>query len=156
MTPTRLQDCLVNDFKQELSNFLLKNVKDERANFNIYAQSLPAKKGQKDSEHFPYVVIRVIEGEEQEDQEETKNTCQITFIAGIYDESDDYQGDKDVLNVIEKIIYRLKTKKYYDNRFELTTPMKWLIYDENAYPYYFGGIETHWKMPVISMDDPLI
>ncbi len=156
MTPTRLQDCLVADLKQELSNFLLTNAKEERVNFNIYAQSLPAKKEKSDSEHFPYVVIEATDGDEQQDQDEVNNVCTVMFVIGIYDELENYQGDKDVLNTIEKIIYRLKTKKHYDGCFELTTPMKWLIHEENTYPYYFGGIETHWNMPIINMDDPLI
>ena len=156
MTPTKLQDSLVEDFKQQLAGFLLKNAKGDRVNLNIYPQNLPAKKGQKDSEHFPYLVVRVMEGENQDDQEEEKNTCKIAFIIGAYDDDDSYQGYKDVMNVIEKIMQRLKTKKFYSNQFELTLPLKWLIHDEDTYPYYFGGIETHWNIPNIGMDDLLI
>jgi hypothetical protein len=156
MTPTKLQDSLVDDFKQQLAGFLLKNSKGDRVNLNIYPQNLPAIKGQKDSEYFPYVVIRVMEGESKDDQGEEENTCKIAFIAGVYDEDDNYQGYKDVMNVTEKIKQRLKTKKFYDNQFELTLPLKWLIHDEDTYPYYFGGIETNWKIPDIGMDDLLI
>lgn len=156
MTPTRLQDCLVTDLKQELSNFFLKNEKGEDINFQIYAQNLPAKTEKKDTEYFPYVVIRTTDGNEHQEQEEISNICTMNFVIGVYDQSDDNLGEKDVLNAIEKIIYRLKTKKYYDSAFELTTPLKWLIHSENTYPYYYGGIETHWKMPIIGMDDSLI
>lgn len=156
MTPTILQDSLVDDFKQQLNEFLLGNAKGERVNLNIYPQNLPAKKGQKDSEHFPYLIIRVMDGETQEDQGEDKNTCKIAFITGIYDDLDNYQGYKDVMNIIDKIILRLKTKKMYNNQFELTTPMKWVLHDEDTFPYYFGGIETNWNMPNIFIDDPLI
>lgn len=153
MTPTVLQDCLVADLKEQLSNILLKNVKGEMTKLNIYPQNLPAKKGQKDSEHFPYIVVRVMEGETQEGENFEESNCKIGFIIGVFDDSDNYQGYKDVMNILEKIKYRLCTKKYYDSQFELIMPFKWLIHDEDTYPYYFGGIESNWKMPEISMDD---
>lgn len=156
MTPTVLQDSLVSDFKQQLAGFLLKNSKGDRVNLNIYAQNLPAKKGQKDSEHFPYLVVRVVDGENKDDQGEENNICKVAFIIGAFDDDDNYQGYKDVMNVIEKIIQRLKTKKNYNNQFGLTLPLKWLIHDEDTFPYYFGGIETQWNIPNISMDDLLI
>lgn len=156
MTPTILQDSLVADFKQQLDGFQLNNAKGDRVNLNIYPQNLPAKKGQKDSDHFPYLVIRVMEGEDQEDKEESKNICKVAFIIGAFDDNDNYQGYKDVMNAIEKIILRLKRKKLYNNQFELTSPLKWLIHDEDTFPYYFGGIETYWNMPNINMDDLLI
>lgn len=157
MTPTILQDVLVEDIKQELSGFLLKNVKGESVNLNIYPQNLPAKKGQKDSEHFPYILVRIIDGEAQEkDYGEVDDTCKIGFIIGIFDESDNYQGYKDTMNILDKIKQRLFSKKHYNNQFEIVYPYKWLIHDEDTYPYYFGGAETNWKMPTINMDDNLI
>lgn len=150
MTPTILQDCLTSDFKEQLQDILLKNAKGELVKLNVYLQNLPAKKEQKDSDHFPYVVIRVMDGETQENQDQgDESTCQICFIIGVYDDNDNYQGYKDVMNIIEKIKQRLFTKKYYNNQFELIKPFKWTIYDEDTYPYYFGGIETHWKMSEI-------
>ncbi len=156
MTPTRLQDSLVADLKKQLDCFLLKNVKGNIVNLNIYPQNLPAKKSQKDSDHFPYLLVRVMDGETQEGQGEEDNTCKIAFVVGIYDDTDNYQGYKDVMNIIEKIKQRLRIKRFYNNQFELTLPLKWLIHDEDTYPYYFGGIETNWKIPIINMDDNLI
>lgn len=157
MTPTILQDCLVADFKEQLNSLLLKNAKGESVNLNIYPQNLPAKKGQKDSDHFPYLLVRVMDGEEQEkDYGEVDNTCKIGFIIGVLDDNDNYQGYKDVMNVIEKIKQRLFTKKIYNSVFEIIYPFKWVIHDEDTYPYYFGGIESNWEMPIINMDDNLI
>lgn len=154
MTPTILQDNLVADFKQELSGVLLKNEKGELVNLNIYPQNLPAKKGKNDINHFPYVVIRAMEGEDS--AEDGDNTCKVGFIIGTYDDADNYQGYKEVMNLIEKIRHRLYTKRVYNNQFTLDYPFKWLIHDEDTYPYYFGGIETHWTIPKIFMDDELI
>lgn len=156
MTPTKLQDALLEDLKQQLNGILLKNAKGERINLNIYPQNLPAKKGQKDQDHFPYLLIRTMDGEDKDETGEEESTCKIAFIIGLYDDDDNYQGYKDVMNVIEKIKQRLKTKKYYSNQFELKLPLKWVIHDEDTYPYYFGGIESNWKMPIINMDDNLI
>lgn len=156
MTPTKLQDVLVEDLKQQLDGFQLKNAKGERVNLNIYPQNLPAKKGSKDTEHFPYLVIRVMDGEDNNETGEEDSTCKIAFIVGLYDEDDNYQGYKDVMNIIEKVKQRLKTKRFYSNQFELKLPLKWVIHEEDIYPYYFGGIESIWKMPIVNMDDTLI
>lgn len=154
MTPTILQDGLIDDLKEQLNCFLLKNVKGEQVNLNIYPQNLPAKKGQKDSDHFPYVLIRVMDGEIQEKQDgDLDDTCKIAFIMGVYDDSDNYQGYKDVINVIDKIKQRLLSKRFYNNQFELIYPFKFLVHDEDTYPYYFGGIETIWKMPQVILQD---
>lgn len=156
MTPTILQDSLVKDFKEQFKGFLLKNAEGKQVPLNIYAQNLPAKKKSKDSLHFPYLLIRVINGETQEESGLNNDTCEIDFITGIYSDEDNFQGYKDVMNVLEKIKYRLFTKKFYVSRFELIMPYKWTIHDEDTYPYFFGGAETHWKMPILNMDDNLI
>lgn len=155
MTPTILQDSLVIDFKNQFADILLKNAEGKQVKLNIYPQNLPAKKGQKDSSHFPYMLIRVVDGETQDEQDGQESSCQIAFIITLYDDDSNYQGYKDVMNIIEKIKLRLFTKKYF-NSSELIMPFKWLIHDEDTYPYYFGGIETHWKMPEVNMDDNLI
>lgn len=154
MTPSVLQDSLVADFKEQLSDILLKNAKGDLVSLNIYPQNLPAKKSQKDTDHYPYIIIRVMEGEDQDIEHE--DTCKIGFIIGTFDDADNYQGYKDVMNLIEKVKHRLFTKQYYEKQFKIDYPFKWLIHDDDTYPYYFGGIESNWDMPKIFMDDNLI
>ncbi|OPJ63688.1 hypothetical protein [Clostridium chromiireducens] len=157
MTPSILQDALVADLKEQLKEFRLKNSKNESGKLNMYSQNLPSIQGQKDSEYFPYLVIRVMDGENKNDEGEEKDSCKLYFIIGIYDDSDDNQGYKDLMNIIEKIKYRLKTKKYFNNnQFELELPLKWAIHEEDTFPHYFGGIETNWNIPNIQFDDSLI
>ncbi|KZL88711.1 hypothetical protein [Clostridium magnum] len=154
MTPTILQDSLIDDLKEQLSCFLLKNIKGEQVNLNIYSQNLPAKKGQKDTDHFPYLIVRVMDGDLEEKQDgDLDDICKIAFVIGVYDDESNYQGYKDVMNIITKMKQRLISKKFYNNQFELSYPLKWLIHDEDNYPYYFGGIETSWKMPQIILQD---
>lgn len=157
MTPSKLQDTLSEYLKNELSGFQLKNVKGDIVPLNIYKQNLPAKKSAKDTEHFPFILARISDGEFQDDQENTeKNTCKICLIIGIYDDSEDYQGEKDVENIIEKIVIGLKKKKFLNGQFELINPLRWTIHDEDTYPNFYGGVETNWNLPLIQMEDPLI
>lgn len=97
-----------------------------------------------------------MDGEDNNETGEEDSICKIAFIVGLYDEDDNYQGYKDVMNIIEKVKQRLKTKRFYSNQFELKLPLKWVIHEEDIYPYYFGGIESSWKMPIVNMDDTLI
>jgi hypothetical protein len=150
MTPSILQGILVEETKNLFLNYRLKNVKKERVPLNIYPQYLPAKKEQNDIAHFPYLLVKVMDGESKD--EETEDTCKIAFVVGIYDEDDKYQGYKDVMNIIEKIRQHLFRKRYFE-QFELMYPFSWVIHEEDTYPFYFGGIETNWGIPKIIMED---
>lgn len=150
MTEFTLQDTLVKEFESLLSEFKLKNCKDEEVNINIYPQHLPAKNGVKDKEYIPYTLVKFIDGEQN--NEEGPREVKIHFIIAITDKDPNYQGYKDTMNIKEKI-YQYLMKNRYVNGFELAFPIKWQTPEENHYPYYFMGIETNWKMPVITPPD---
>lgn len=151
MTPTLLQDCLVKEVKNIISGMLLSNAKNEKASINVYPQYLPSKKSQNDESHFPYILVRVIDGEDSTD--ELPSICRVVFIIGIYDKDSNYQGYKDIMNIIEKIRQHLLKKRVFNNKYTLEGPVKWAVNEEDIYPLFFGGIETNWNIGQISMED---
>ena len=153
MTPIMLQSTLIDDLKKLLCDFKLKNTKNELTEINIYPQFLPSKTNKKDSEYFPYVVIRVMEGEKLGVDDDT--TCKIAFVMGVYDEATDNQGYRDIMEIIERIKQHIFTQRSL-GPFSVSYPFKWMVHDEEAYPYFFGGIETNWTMPQVTVEDELI
>lgn len=152
MIPTFLQDTLVSEFKEVLSIYKLKNTLGEMVSLNVYPQFLPAKKEDDDVDHFPYVIISLQDGEDPSEMDSA--TCKIIFVIGCYDDADNYQGFKDVLNVIDKINEHLMKKRVFENQYRVVHPISWSINEEDTYPFYFGGLETNWEIAKITqMED---
>ncbi len=151
MTPTLLQKHLVDVVKYVTCSMKLSNAKNESTSINVYPQYLPSKKGQNDESHFPYILVRIIDGEDS--VEELPSLCKIVFIIGVYDKDTNFQGYKDVINIIEKIRQHLLKKRVFDNKYILEGQLKWAVNEEDIYPLYFGGIETTWNIGKVNMED---
>jgi hypothetical protein len=151
MIPSLMQDCLVNELETLFYGFTLKNVNNEDSPLHIYPQGLPSRKNQNDTSHYPFVVVKLIDGEDP--GEEDPNTCRIFFICGIYDPSENLQGHKDCLNILQKIYAHLARFRVFDKKYEVQYPFNWNLTDEDYFPYFYGGIETTWTVGKITMQD---
>jgi hypothetical protein len=151
MIPTLLQDFLVEDLKT--LGFNGKNAEGNLVSFNVYPQYLPAKKGKKDADHFPYVTVIIEDGEDP--NEVDPSTCRILLMFGVYDLDENYQGYKDILNVLQKTYEHLMETKIFAEKYSIEYPVNWRIHDEDTYPYFFGAIETNWTIAKTSIIDTL-
>lgn len=149
MIPIDLLDALVNRFKNEIKEFQLKDPRSpkEFKKVNIFSQHLPnkSKGNEKDTSLYPYLTIRMEVG--GKDSLEETGYCQILFIAGVFDESDDNQGFRDAIALINKVYQSLIRNPMVNNLFELDYPIRWVYQEEDSEPYYFSGLETIWKVP---------
>lgn len=152
MIPIELQDGLEERMKKlfEIENFRLKNPDGNYVALNIFSQHLPEKTAN-DLSLYPYLVIRLVEGEQNDPGEAQQ--VQVLFIVGVFDDHNSYQGYRDVVNVLQKIYENLKRNPTVNDRFELQYPIRWALHDEDVYPFYFGGIETRWKTPTPIRED---
>jgi len=151
MIPTLLQDFLVEEIKK--LDFKGKNVEGKLVSFNVYPQFLPAKKGIKDTAHFPYATVIVKEGEDP--NEVDPYTCKIVLMFGVYDTDENYQGYKDILNVLQKTYDHLMRTKIFKNLYSIEYPIFWAIHEEDTFPYFFGALETNWTIAKTSIVDAL-
>lgn len=150
MTPYLLQDALVAEIKALFADTQFQNARNEPAELNVYPQFLPAKQSEDDEEHFPYAIVRVLRGGTQDEQEAAM--CRILIIFGIYDDDPNYQGYKDVLNMLCRLETHLFRKQIIDSRYRIEFPFDWSVYDEDVYPFYFGGAETIWTLPAVRQE----
>ena len=151
MIPSFLQDFLVKEVKNLFKGFTLKNANGEEAPLNVYPQYLPARKGQKDTAHYPFVVVKLLSGEDP--SEEDPNSCRVLFYCGIFDDNENYQGHKDCMNVMQKIYDHLTRHWVFDKKYEVQYPISWTLTDEDFYPYYYGGLETTWTVGKVTRQD---
>lgn len=141
-----LQDALIEVLKKEFTGYKLVNQQENLVNFNIYPNSLPEKKRENDENHFPFFITKVINGkiESMNDDE----TVIILILIGIFDDNDNNQGNKEIINIIEKCKNFLMNSRFIQG-YELIYPLEWAIQEEDTKPYYYGGIETRWKIKKI-------
>lgn len=149
-TPLLLQDAIEKELKDLFTDFELNGIEGEVAKLNIYPQFLPAKSGEDDLEHFPYLIVRLFDGGTL--SEDDPATCKVGLFVGIYDEDTNYQGYKDVLNILSKIEQHFFKKRVIDSRYVIQYPYDWSLHDEHTYPYYFGGAQTTWMLPGIRQE----
>lgn len=147
MIPLYLQDGLKERMTAlfETSKFQDPDNPDNNdVSLNIFEQHLPEKPSD-DVSLYPYIIIQLSEGEQIREIEEP--TVKVDFIIGVFNDEDKYQGYRDVANIIITIHNELKKRPLVNQQYELTFPIRWRIHDEDVSPYYFGGIETNWKIP---------
>lgn len=152
MTPFALLDALA----QELEPLA------EEMGFQVFRQFIPPKK--RDDEPFQdYVMVSLGNGS-QESEEATQQVV-VTFGAedrpspgrGVFPGcSEDYQGYRDVVNLIEKVKQHLLRRRVIDEKFELRLPVQWVFPEEENYPYYFGGLLLNFTLPGMTEDLPYI
>lgn len=74
------------------------------------------------------------------------------FIIGIHDDNENRQGNVEVINIIEKYKNHLIHNKFIEE-FEFLHPFEWTIQDSETHPFYYGGIETRWKLRKIEQKE---
>ncbi|WP_068775772.1 hypothetical protein [Paenibacillus sp. FJAT-26967] len=121
---------------------------------NIHLGWLPIKEAPKgeispskppripDSE-FPYVIIRVMDGEDRMES----GSVQVKFLLGV--KSQDGNAYMDILHLKETIRQALLRTEIVGDKFELQRPLKWTLFEEQPYPEWFGEIITTWTVPTV-------
>lgn len=143
-TDIHLQRSLVEEVKKELEGYTSINNDGIYLNFNVYPQSLPAKKGKNDDEHYPYVLV-CLDGEEISGESE-ENLVQVYFIIGIIDRNPNKQGHFDVANVMNRLSKRFLENRLVNHRYRMEFPLSKKFQEEDTYPKYIGGMSTAWTV----------
>ncbi|MBQ6773813.1 MAG: hypothetical protein IJQ56_09780 [Synergistaceae bacterium] len=96
---------------------------------------------------FPCVIVKLDEATDKEEGALDQTRIKVNFLIGIYDESPDCQGYRDVLNIIETMRQELLSMpgRVLAQRYRLEMPLKSYLFDEQAFPVYFGVIESAWE-----------
>lgn len=117
----------------------LKNSDDKKVEVKIFKG--PISSQAKDESSFPYVSIILESGTYQDNNV----ICNVQIDCGVF--SQDYQGHLDLINLISRVVYAIKTLKNstLENKYVLSEPIKFEISDADTSPYYQGLISTSWQ-----------
>lgn len=135
-----LLDLLVDKVREIISDFKLRSTKDsEYGSINVYAQDLPGRKKKEDATYYPYIIVCFDEQTVSDDID-----IKMYFLIGIRDDNEDKQGFRDVLQIANKIYFKLLESPLV-GQFRMEKECKIMLQQEDTFPFFIGGIETNWK-----------
>ena len=167
MTELGLLDALVTKLARLFRDYELPAKSGLLQNVRVFAQYLPQPQAvavstdaEEDTDiepqgyspediesNFPCVVVKIDEATDREEGSLDATRINVSFLIGTYDEAADCQGYRDVLNIIETIRQELLTLpgRVLADKYRLEMPLRSYLFDEQAWPIYFGQIETVWE-----------
>jgi len=159
-----LQDAIIAHLQDVFKDYSLNAKGGGRQQVKVFPQYLPMPKeatvkpkreepieiqgyGPADIEaNFPCIIVKLMDGQDREEGEPDQARINVNLLVGVYDESPDCQGYRDVLNIIETARQSFLTLSYriLDKKYKLELPVKWTLFEEQPWPVYFGVMEMVW------------
>ena len=149
MTPLILQNTIVEEIKEITKGMLEDNPKDGLTGIRVFPQYLPDRKSYSDPDSFPFVAVRLTKGKNEIDQD---SEAEIYLLIGNYDEKDDNQGQRLILNIIQRITEKFCKDTIVGGFFEYLGG-ELALQEESAAPYFFGAFATKWKFKGIEKEN---
>lgn len=157
MTPENLEADLVEEIKKLFTGFRLKNSVGNYAPLNVWEDCAPLKTDVTDADGQsildPYIVVRSVRGTTSDPGAHQNVT--VDLVICVYDDETERQGMKDLHHIIEVVNLRFQKEPLLAGAYSLLYPIDWMISDEDTYPFYFGGMELHFELPVITRENDL-
>lgn len=119
----------------------------------VYEQDLPVGNTDDDAV-FPYIIVKLLEG--GKDDEAEPHVVRVILVVGICDDSSDRQGYHDLLNIMRKIEMELFRNRILEGKYEIVFPFKWVLQDEDMWPFFYGAMETNWNIAFIDREADLL
>lgn len=152
MTPLMLQDELVEEMSRLLDGYLYKTPAGERVPIKVYAQNVPINETDDDEDPIPYVIVRLNSGDD-EGTRDSFNIVKLVIIIGIWDDSLDNQGHRDILNIVQKVYERFHENPNLNNKAVYTGDFHWALQEDTYYPYSFGACSLNFNIAAIRRED---
>ncbi|MBR2208908.1 MAG: hypothetical protein IJ859_08910 [Synergistaceae bacterium] len=167
MIEINLLDALVAELSEVFKDYELPAKSGLLQNVKVFAQYLPqpsaievnndednneeiAPQGYSPADveaNFPCIIVKLDDTTIKEEGTLDAVRINVRLLIGTYDDNPDCQGYRDVLGIIEKTQQYLLSmpNRILQNRYQLQMPMKSYLFEEQAWPVYFGQIETVWE-----------
>ncbi len=183
MTAYELQKDIAEEVEKILQCMLLKDVKGNEVHLKAYTQALQKRtqnihvheetvldessmndedivfdegtimNEMPEDDPYPYCIVKIESGELQPAQ--NAHEVQTTLIFGIFDDDKECQGHQVIMNMIHKIAERFTKNPYLKEKHRLNhdAGIKWILGDDDQYPYYFGAMEMTWDTLFVRLED---
>lgn len=126
----------------------------ELVEMTVFPQNIPVPlSDDEDWNPVPYTIVR-LNGGSDPNVYDSEYTISVVVILGIWDDGQDAQGHRELLNIINLIYERFKKNPCLDEQYIYKGEFKWDIQEDGYYPYYFGAINMKFTIPAIRREDP--
>lgn len=152
MDMNTLQEALVEDIAALFKDFKLRSSADEESALHIYRQFTPIRSGEDADPEFytppePYILVKLSDGELPDRDE--RQTANVVLIIGVCDPNPNRQGFSDALNIAEMLKLHYGKDGIFGKSFEVETPIRWAISDDDTHPYYYAAVGFSVSAPAI-------
>lgn len=145
MTPNQFSASLKKELGDVTSHIRLQTPSGEASKINIFEFGLPIEKTKEDSgRKFPYILITLPDGYIQGSEPQK---VYVHLLVGVYDNGGENQGKSWVLNIINDICERFLANPVLEGRYYADDEIKWVIDEEEKYPYHYGMVELAFNLP---------
>lgn len=123
-----------------------------RRPLRIFPQDVPINETDDDFDPAPYIIVRLKSGVD-DGTADAFNTVTVIFIIAIWDDDNDSQGFRDVLDIIQKIYIRFHKDPMLNNQFMYAGNYQWALQEDNYWPYFFGACTLSFNVPSIRREN---
>lgn len=156
MTPTMLQDELIEEIKRLLHDNLYKRPgTKELIPMNVFAQSIPVNETDDEDDPIPYVLVRLNSGKDIGTRD-SNHTVKLVIVIGIWDDDLNLQGHRDVMNIIFKIYDRFQTNPNLNGVAVHSGEFNWALQEDAHFPYFFGACSLDFNIAAIRRGDKFV
>lgn len=143
MTARQLQQDLIADLAEVFKGKLYRAPSGTDEPVTIAEQNLPKRESEDDDDPFPYIIVRLSEG--QIASQTDAHDVDTILLLGAYDDSPKNNGHRIILEMVEKIQQHYEENQILTGRFVLKDPVAWALQDEESWPYFFGAMNLTWQ-----------
>lgn len=160
MTARDLQTAIMEDLDRLFQESRYKTPGNTLAALKTHRQRINKQDAQDTEDPFPYIIVRLESGSVESVTD--PHRVDVLLLIGIFDDATgDFRdpppeeggwdnrnfGDAAVLEIIERIQTHYEQNPHLGDGFDFDGPFKWVLQDEDSYPYYFGGCELTFTLP---------
>ena len=167
MTPVELQDELAEEIRCILDGHTYKKPTEplgeepggsddeasaRRTAIRVFTQDVPILETDNDADPIPYVIVRLRSGSD-DGTRESFNEVSLIIIIGLWDDSLDQQGYRDVMSIIQKIYHRFHTDPNLNGKAAYSGSFKWAVQEDGYFPYFFGACNMTFRIAAVRRED---
>lgn len=155
MVPEMLQDDFIEELKRLFAEDRFKSPSGEEVPINVFPQSLPMMESDDDDDSAPYIIVRIVDGEDS-GTSDSNHSVKVLIVIGTYDDALSNQGHRSVMHIINTVYRRFMTDPNLNNKYVCDGPFLWEVQDDAYHPYFFGAITMRFNIPAIRREDPFV
>lgn len=162
MTVFQLQQDLAEEIETILSDMRFKNPAGSMVQMRAYCQNIPKRKQEikrgalmakeeETEDPYPFCIVKAESGEIFKGAQ----SVSIILILAIFNDNEQNQGQQELVNTIHKIAERFIKNPVLKDKYRLDEEdgIKWILDDEDRYPYFVCGMTMKWETFFVEKED---